>query len=93
MNLVDEVARAICDAQTGDGAWLKANETVTAALRRQAEAAIHACARAVGLEELETYRSAAMYDAMMNGPRFKGWNRSALDRARAMTEQVVWRRN
>jgi hypothetical protein len=36
----------------------------------------------VGLREaLEAFVGAAMYDAMMDGPRFKGWNRSELDRA------------
>ena len=32
-------------------------------------------------EALEEFVGAAMYDAMMDGPRFKGWNRSQLDRA------------
>ena len=36
--------------------------------------------------ELDAYVDAAQYDAMMDGPKFKGWNRSQLDRARAMTE-------
>lgn len=39
--------------------------------------------------ELDAYREAAQYDAMMGGPAFKGWNRSALDRARAMTEARI----
>ncbi len=30
---------------------------------------------------LEAFTECALYDAMMEGPRFKGWNRSALDRA------------
>lgn len=33
--------------------------------------------------ELSDWRSCAMYDAMMEGPRFKGWNQSALNRCRA----------
>lgn len=36
--------------------------------------------------ELEEYRGARQYDACMDGPKFKGWNRSQLDRARCMTE-------
>lgn len=36
--------------------------------------------------ELEAYREAAEYDALMEGPRFKGWNRSQLERARRLTE-------
>ena len=40
-------------------------------------------------EELEAYRDASQYDAMMEGPRFKGWNRSQLDRARRMTEAAA----
>jgi hypothetical protein len=36
--------------------------------------------------EVEAYRAAAQYDATMKGPRFKGWNRSQLDRARAISE-------
>ncbi len=30
---------------------------------------------------LEEFVDAAQYDAMMEGPKFKGWNRSQLDRA------------
>lgn len=37
-------------------------------------------------QELEAYREAAQYDCIMEGPRFKGWNRSQLDRARRLTE-------
>ena len=36
--------------------------------------------------ELAAYRDARMYDALMSGPAFKGWNRSQLDRARRITE-------
>lgn len=32
-------------------------------------------------EALEAVKAAAQYDACMEGPAFKGWNRSALDRA------------
>jgi hypothetical protein len=32
--------------------------------------------------EVEDWRQCARYDAMMDGPRFKGWDRSALDRCR-----------
>ena len=31
-------------------------------------------------EELTAYTDAALYDALMSGPAFKGWNRSQLDR-------------
>ena len=37
--------------------------------------------------ELDAYRAAAQYDPTMEGPIFKGWNRSALDRARRLTER------
>ena len=37
-------------------------------------------------EELEAYRSARRYDALMSGPVFTGWNMSALNRARRLTE-------
>ncbi len=36
-------------------------------------------------DELLAYRAAAEYDATMEGPRFKGWNRSQLERARLIT--------
>jgi uncharacterized small protein (DUF1192 family) len=32
--------------------------------------------------ESEAWRECAVYDPMMEGPRFKTWNRSALDRCR-----------
>ena len=41
--------------------------------------------------ELELYRSAAKCDATMEGPRFKGWDRSALDRARKVTDAALRR--
>ncbi len=41
--------------------------------------------------ELQMYRDAALYDATMEGAVFKGWNRSALDRARLVTEQRIAR--
>lgn len=37
--------------------------------------------------ELQMYREAALYDACMGGAVFKGWNRSALDRARKVSER------
>jgi hypothetical protein len=37
--------------------------------------------------ELQMYREAALYDACMSGPVFKGWNRSTLDRARKVSEE------
>jgi hypothetical protein len=39
--------------------------------------------------EIEEWRSCARYDAMMEGPAFKGWDRSALERCRraALQEQ------
>ena len=44
-------------------------------------------ARIEALEvELSAYADAALYDALMSGPVFKGWNRSQLDRARRITE-------
>jgi hypothetical protein len=39
------------------------------------------------LAELQMYREAAVYDACMGGATFRTWNRSALDRARKVTEQ------
>ena len=38
------------------------------------------------LDELDAYRDAARYDALMGGPVFRTWDRSALDRARKITE-------
>jgi len=32
--------------------------------------------------EIEEWRSCAKYDATMEGPKFKGWDMSALDRCR-----------
>ena len=37
--------------------------------------------------ELNLYEEAARYDALMEGPKFIGWNRSTLDRARGLTEK------
>lgn len=34
------------------------------------------------LAECEAWRECAQYDPKMEGPAFKGWNRSALDRCR-----------
>jgi hypothetical protein len=62
------------DLDTEVMAW--AMSAITALRRRVAE-----------LEaELEEYEHAASYDATMEGPVFKGWNRSSLDRARKRTE-------
>lgn len=33
-------------------------------------------------EELEEWRACALYDPMMDGPRFKGWDRSQMERCR-----------
>ncbi len=41
------------------------------------------------LDELTAYRDAALYDAMMEGPLFKAWNHSQLDRARRLTEAAA----
>lgn len=54
------------------------------------DAASHIEAQAAEIErlraELDAYRDAAMYDVKMDGAVFSHWNRSQLDRARAMTE-------
>jgi hypothetical protein len=39
-------------------------------------------------DELNAWRDAAEYDATMEGPKFKGWNRSQLDRARKISEAL-----
>ena len=39
------------------------------------------------LQELQAYRDAAQYNVYMSGPVFRSWNRSALDRARWITER------
>jgi hypothetical protein len=44
---------------------------------------------AAAVEELDAYREAAMYDVKMGGSVFSHWNRSQLDRARAMTEAAI----
>lgn len=33
-------------------------------------------------QEVRAWRECALYDATMEGPAFKGWDRSALDRCR-----------
>lgn len=44
------------------------------------------------LEKLRTivleFELACKYDALMSGPKFKGYNRSALDRARKLLEEM-----
>ena len=40
-------------------------------------------------DELLAYRVAAEYDATTEGPRFKGWNRSQLERARLITFGIL----
>lgn len=35
---------------------------------------------------LREWEECAQYDALMSGPQFKGWNRSALDRCRKKAE-------
>jgi len=44
-------------------------------------------------EELDLYRDAAKYDVKMSGSTFSMWNRSALDRARKITEERIKREN
>lgn len=39
--------------------------------------------------ELEAYRDAAKYNVQMSGCTFMNWNRSALDRARKLTEKRI----
>ena len=39
--------------------------------------------------ELEEWRECAKYDALMEGPKFKGWDRSALDRLRRKYEALA----
>lgn len=38
--------------------------------------------RREAIEEAAAWRECALYDATMEGPAFKGWDRSALDRCR-----------
>jgi hypothetical protein len=40
-------------------------------------------------EALAEFIDAAQYDAMMEGPKFKGWNRSQLDRALTRTRAAL----
>ncbi len=40
-------------------------------------------------KELEAYIDAAKYNVQMSGSTFMYWNRSALDRARKMTEKRI----
>ncbi len=53
---------------------------------RECEAAILALTRpardAEQMREIAAWRECALYDATMEGPRFKGWDRSAMDRCR-----------
>lgn len=64
----------VCDEVSAeDAAFITAARTLVPALRdrvRELEAA------------LQEWRECALYDATMEGPVFKGWNRSALDRCR-----------
>ena len=41
--------------------------------------------------ELTAYTESRLYDACMSGAVFKGWDRSALDRARKITENRILR--
>lgn len=50
---------------------------------------LEAARRLNSQEELNTYRDAARYDALMEGPRFMGWNKSTLERARNLTRQAL----
>lgn len=56
----------------------KLSEAALAQARKSAFAEVEA--------ELTAYRDAAEYDATMEGPKFMGWNRSQLDRARKISE-------
>lgn len=40
------------------------------------------------MAEVAAWRECALYDPTMEGPRFKGWDRSALDRCRVAAEKV-----
>ena len=40
-------------------------------------------------EALREWGECAMYDALMEGPKFKGWDRSALDRCRRKHEAAL----
>lgn len=40
------------------------------------------------LDELMEWRECALYDATMEGPAFKGWDRSRMDRLRKEAEQA-----
>lgn len=42
--------------------------------------------------ENDEWRHCASYDAMMDGPRFKGWNKSALDRCRHDYIEKEWKK-
>lgn len=55
----------------------------------EAEGALKAADPQGLLEELDAYREAAQYDFKMEGAVFCHWNRSQLDRARAMTEAAI----
>lgn len=49
------------------------------------------CARETVIDmarEIIAWRECALYDATMQGPKFKGWNRSSLDRCRRKAEEM-----
>ena len=70
--MTDIVERLRASADTRD--W---TGSVTAALQREAADEIERLRR-----EIEAWRVCAKYDVQMEGPAFKGWDRSAMDRCR-----------
>ena len=78
----DPIWRIIIDGYCADfpseGAATNFRNAIASAIRK-AKAAVEA--------ERDAYVEAALYDAMMSGPVFKGWNQSQLNRARKITEE------
>lgn len=69
--------------------WGKRDRSELVALVEARDVEIAEQAAAPLMAELTAYRDAAQYDAMMSGPLFRSWNRSQLDRARAITEAAI----
>jgi hypothetical protein len=86
-NIITLLAQGLCWEQGGDD-WDKLGPVRREKWLGEARAAI----AALGLskpevEELEAYRSAAIYSPTMSGAfPFKGWNGSQLERARELTQ-------
>lgn len=80
---LDHYDAVTCEATYGSQAPRQIASQLIATMQREARL----------LEELDAYRHAAQYDALMSGPRFNGWNRSALDRARRLTEARIEQRS